>query len=312
MLIRLIKLAGFLLFKLTMWFGIPIGKLLYKLTWKGTPAEFALALFEDPDITEVATNAGMLHVLELYKQKCLAIVNAPKPPTEEDRMWAEFITHYGENPQPDIVPEYFRYLIRGGTTGTTVLPTAGALVALCRKHRDLHSEWQKTPEFLALFKKALEWQTTEASRRGWNDFFMAQWFILRDDAIAATIARRAHLPGMTGATCRWMANSVAQQMPAFREALERAGYDFPPIDLAAAVPPPRTGTQHYPMNQDAANEFLGTLAGARILSAEMNETGEGNEIEEHIAIKTDAGQFCLSAPELSMHWKAAEQKEEPC
>jgi len=235
MLIRLIKLWLWISFKFTMWVFLPIGELIYRLTWKGTPQQLVMALAEDPLIVRIATENGLLHILDIYKQKVMAMANAPKPVAQEDIEWRMFIQNYGENPQPDMVPEYLRYLIRGGTTGSTELPTAGALVALCQCHNDEWEQWRKVPGFLQLFEQALEWQQDPA-RPGWNGFYMVQWFILRSDDLAREIAERTKIPGIVGSTCTWMANSVAQQMPAFREALERVGYEFPRPEIMTGMP----------------------------------------------------------------------------
>src|ERR1700689_3806507 len=134
MLIKLIKLAGWFVFKLAMWVLLPIGKLIYRLTWKGTPQDFVTALVTDPQITRAATEAGMAGILQMYAAKLRDIASMRPPITQEDRDWGMFIQNYGENPQPDMVPAYFRYVIKGGTTGSTELPTAGAIVALCQRH----------------------------------------------------------------------------------------------------------------------------------------------------------------------------------
>jgi len=187
MLIRIIKVTMWIVFKFTMWIGLPFWKLLYRLMWRGTPQQFVIALTEDPDIVRRATETGMAGILKMYQQKCMAIADAPKSPTQEDRDWAEFIQNYGENPQPDMVPEYLKYLKRIGTTESTILPTWGATEALCAKHRALRAKW--VAEFTDFFcKLEEESEHMNKDRPGWNDYHMVRWFIERDDARAAIIA----------------------------------------------------------------------------------------------------------------------------
>jgi hypothetical protein len=112
---------------------------------------------------------------------------------------------------------------------------------------------------------------------------------------------------MVGSTCTWMADSVAQQIPAFREALERVGYEFQAPDFKAAVEAER----RYPMSIEACNEFLQTLAGATITRAEMMLTGDDEASErEHVEIITNAGMFCIVAPDLGFSW--TKEKERKC
>jgi len=189
MLIRIVKVSLWCLFKLTLWFAFPLWKLLYRMTWKGTPQQFVIALTEDPEIVNIATNAGLLGVLKIYQQRGMAMAGAPMPPTQEDREWAEFIQNYGENPQPDMVPAYLEYIQRGGTTGSTILPTFGATDALCWKHRDLRAGW--VAQFADLFARLEEEsERMDKDRPGWNDYHMVRWFIERDDNRAAIIAER--------------------------------------------------------------------------------------------------------------------------
>jgi hypothetical protein len=320
MLIRLIKLYGWLLYKSSMWFVLPVCKVVYRLTWKGTLAQFVIALTEDADVVRMATDSGMADYLGKLQERALAMANAPRPPTEEDRMWGDFLTHYGENPQPDIVPEYFRYLLRQGTTSETEMPNAGAIAALAQRHPDHYAQWRVNPQFLELFEHAaLLWQQTDLGRTGGNDFYMAQWFILRTDTIAQIIAKRTELPGMAGATCRWMMSSVANQMADFRAALERVGYEFPAPDMKQAVEEdigvpcavivPDVRPERYPLSLEAANEILRPLAGATVLSAEMTETDM-----ERLTIKTARGEITVKAPELGIchKWNTPPAKETPC
>jgi len=101
MLIRIIKVTMWIVFKFTMWIGLPFWKLLYRLMWRGTPQQFVIALTEDPDIVRRATETGMAGILKMYQQKCMAIADAPKSPTQEDRDWAEFIQkHFARNIGP--------------------------------------------------------------------------------------------------------------------------------------------------------------------------------------------------------------------
>ena len=318
MLIRLIKLCLWISFKFTVWVLLPIWKLVYRLAWKGTPQQLVMALAEDPQIVRIATENGLLHILGMYKQKGMAMANADQMPgsydatnpvTQEDIEWAMFIQNYGENPQPDMVPEYFRYVIRGGTTGsctlTTELPTAGALVALCQRHNDEWEQWRKVPEFLQLFKQALEWQHADPARPGWNDFYMVQWFILRSDDLAREIAERTKLPGIVGSTCTWMANSVAQQMPAFRKALERVGYEFPRPEIMAGMPHDNTLPGEGPRPADSSlTEKLDKLAGQTLIRATANQHGN----RTYITFETPTDGVQVSADLLSISFR----EDEPC
>ena len=323
MLIKAIKLFLRIVYTVASWTAVPFFKFCFRHSqWNNKPLEFARVALSDPDLVRVLTDSGQAHMLVQIRSQVEAMLAAPKPPTEEDREWGAFIQNYGANPQPDMVPEYFRYVIRGGTTGSTELPIAGAIVALCQHHAEEWTAWRKVPEFVKLFDQAVEWQHADPARAGWNDFYMMQWCVLRQDSIAAEIAERTKLPGMVGGTCAWMANSVAQQIPAFREALVRVGYDFAPPDMRAAVESdmgkePFTSMRHaesavhYPVSKDAANDFFQFLEGATVRYAlvSVTEDSEGEELE-HIEVVTSQGIFCVSAPDLGISFR--KQKEPQC
>ena len=260
--LRFLKFCWSVFYHVASWTFLPVFLFLFRRSqWKDRPFDFARALLNDPDVVQSLTGAGMEAVLiqllqsltgagmaavliQLQQQVETMVANAPrgdrKPPTEEDREWWLFIQDYGENPQPDMVPEYFRYVLRGGTTGSTELPTLGAVLALTLRHRDMDEHWRA--EFPALFDLLEQWQEADPLRAGWNDFYMVQWFVLRDDQLVRILKGRAEIPGVVGDTCKWMLNSVSQQIPAFAEALERVGYEFPETRMGKVrqmeAPPP--------------------------------------------------------------------------
>jgi hypothetical protein len=251
-------------------------------------------MLNDPDIVKALTDAGMAAMLlQLQQQVDTLAANAPrgpsrKPPTEEDMEWGMFIQNYGENPQPDMVPEYFRYVLRGGTTGSTELPTAAAVFALVRSRPHWADEWRQ--EFPELFKKAEQWMQADPNRAGWNDFYMVQWFVLRDDQIVGVLKGRAEIPGPVGDTCKWMLNSVSQQMPAFAEALERVGYDGP----MASVPHPA---------DNAIAVQLDKFVGSPITVARANELNN----RTYITFETPTMGVQLSADLLAVSFRDKEQ-----
>jgi hypothetical protein len=241
MLIKFVKFCWSIWYFILCWTFLPVFMFLFRRSeWQARPFDFARAMLNDPDIVKALTDAGMAAMLlQLQQQVDTLAANAPrgpsrKPPTEEDMEWGMFIQNYGENPQPDMVPEYFRYVLRGGTTGSTELPTAAAVIALVHSRPHWADEWRQ--EFPELFKKAEQWMHADPNRAGWNDFYMVQWFILRDDEIVKVLKARAEIPGIVGDTCKWMLNSVSQQIPAFAEALERVGYEFPESNVGRMLP----------------------------------------------------------------------------
>jgi hypothetical protein len=127
---------------------------------------------------------------------------------------------YGANPQPERIPEILDLLDQSNaiTEERTELPAAGAVLALI----ELRPELAKAPEFEPLWKDAMDvCATVDQGRAGWNDFYMARWFVLRGDTIVRELARRTTIPGMVGSTATWMMVSVASQLPEFRAAVER-------------------------------------------------------------------------------------------
>lgn len=245
--LRFLKFCWSVFYRVASWTFLPVFLFLFRRSqWKDRPFDFARALLNDPDVVQSLTGAGIAAMLiQLLQQVETMVANAPrggdrKTPTEEDREWGLFIQDYGENPQPDMVPEYFRYVLRGGTTGSTELPTLGAVLALTLRHRDMDEHWRA--EFPALFDLLEQWQEADPLRAGWNDFYMVQWFVLRDDQLVRILKGRAEIPGVVGDTCKWMLNSVSQQIPAFAEALERVGYEFPETRMGKVrqmeAPPP--------------------------------------------------------------------------
>jgi hypothetical protein len=127
---------------------------------------------------------------------------------------------YGANPQPERIPEILALIDESCaiTEERTELPAAGAVLALI----ELRPELAQSPEFEPIYKDAMDvWEKTDSSRAGWNDFYMARWFVLRRDNIVQELARRTKIPGMVGSTATWMMVSVANQLPEFRAAVER-------------------------------------------------------------------------------------------
>jgi hypothetical protein len=317
--LKSVKFALRAIYKLCNWTLLPIFMFAFRRSkWKENPLEFGRVFLSDPDVVKVATDAGQAALLVQLRGQLGALARMPKAPTREDRDWGLFIQNYGENPQPDMVPAYLEYIQKGGTTGSTELPTAGAVHALCVKHPRESGKWRA--DFPEVFAKASEAMNADPSRPGWNDYYMVDWFVRRTDETAANIAERTKLPGMVGATCTWMAKSVAQQIPAFKEAMERVGYKFPEPDMKAAIlhdnPNFKDAVEaerHFPMSQEVCNEFLHSLEGATITRAEMMLVDSQNEDEpdEHIEVITSAGMFCIVAPDLGVSFtKQTERK--PC
>lgn len=239
-----IKLSARIAFWVITHTVFPILRLLLMLTgWKGREKEFCAQLLSDPEIEGFLVRNGLAPALMQLRAALQAMPNAPKMSSHEDMKWGKFIMEYGANPRPDMVPDYLDYLSRVGTTGSTELPTFGAVYALLGRHPELEPCFSRHAALVDdLSKRAA---AAEPDRPGWNDFYMARWFVLREDDDAACIARRTTLPGMVGSTCRWMANSVAEQMPEFREALERGGYDFAQPDMRAAIVADDKKEEHF-------------------------------------------------------------------
>jgi hypothetical protein len=127
---------------------------------------------------------------------------------------------YGANPQPERIPEILDLIDQSCaiTEERTELPAAGAVLALI----ELRPELAQSPEFEPIYKDAMDvLGNVDQGRAGWNDFYMARWFVLRGDTIVRELARRTTIPGMVGSTATWMVNSVASQLPEFRAAVER-------------------------------------------------------------------------------------------
>jgi len=106
---------------------------------------------------------------------------------------------------------------------------------------------------------------------------------------------------MVGSTCTWMANSVAQQVPAFREALERVGYEFPQLDMRQAI-------EHDDMNASLGeprpadsrlDEQLSRLVGQSITAARANE----RDNRTYITFETPAQGVQFSAPILAVSFR---------
>lgn len=309
--LKLLKILIWTLYRVASITVIPLWCLIFRYSsWKGRPWDFLRAILDDEQVKRLMIGAGMAGAHAQLRQTIEAMVNRAKGPTQEDLNWWMFIQNYGENPQPDMVPEYLAYLKRWkDMPSSQELPAHGATDALCARHRDLYRAW--TAKYADLFCELEEKaERGGTDRPGWNDYHMARWFVERDDKRAAIIAERTKLPGIMGSTCTWMANSVAQQIRAFREALERVGYEFPP-DIKAAIlhdsPEFKAAVQaerHYPMSQESCNEFLESLQGATITRAEMMTIeGEANDdYQEHVEIITSAGMFCICAPDLGISY----------
>lgn len=310
MLIRTLKFLVISLVRLMNVTAIPLFVFAFRHSeWKGKEKQFVRTLVNDPDLVDFATRSGAAQMLVMFQQRVEQMMLVPPAPTEEERKWGEFIQNYGADPQPHKVPEFLEYIKASGTVGSTELPTLGALDALCFRHPELSDAWQV--QFRDVFDDlSYKGSLAGQDRPGWNDYYMAAWFVTREDDYARKIAERTKLPGMVGYTCAWMANSVAQQIPAFQQALDRVGYEFPAPDMGGAV-------LHDAVKDDfkaVCNEFLQALAGATITRAEMT-TLEGRnkdeDGEERIEVITSAGMLCIIAPDLGVSFtRQTERKRE--
>jgi hypothetical protein len=188
----------------------------------------AMTLFmSHPMIQKGAAAVGVPDMAERAGE-AMAQMKAHSP---EALVWDTFIQNYGANPEPDKVPDFFKWMLETGglEERRSELPMAAAVIALAERHSDLAPKWKAS--FPGLFQFVVEvCVKADQDRAGWNDYYMCRWFILRDDDTVREIVRRTQRDGDIGATASWMALSVGHQYPDFASALERCGFQQPTVD----------------------------------------------------------------------------------
>jgi len=236
---------------------------IYALFSSKTVLQFAFELCNDPQVREMAIRAGMAGALAQLEgaMRAMAASNAPSRPEPSDEAvkWAQFVQDFGSDPsdsgRADLIPKWIEYAKSLMDDPSQEFPTAGAGLAFCERYPLISESWDR--EFIARCMKVLK---NDSERPGWNDYYMARWFVLRDDSTAKTIASLPHAEGPRGYTARWMVNSVCQQMPAFREAMARVGYDFGeatgPVLTATIFNPPAPAPPRGPYEAEAPMESV--------------------------------------------------------
>jgi len=275
--------------------------------------------------------AAAVGVPDMLDRADAAIANM-KAHAPESVQWQNFIENYGGNPEPDKVADLFAWMLESGALEDqrSELPMAAVIIALGDRHQELQDDWRQ--EFPELFRLAgAVCLTCEPERSGWNDYYMARWFILRGDDTVRELIRRTERDGEIGATASWMVASVSNRIPEFAKALERGGYQGQQMDsefdcgdttvkvgpgphqitrmpkrgvAIPAVPPSPYGSTEEAERASAAamaleRAYNARLAGATIQRVAVHE--DPGTQETAVAIFTSVGPFGFSSTRLNVN-----------
>lgn len=123
---------------------------------------------------------------------------------------------YWKHPDPVVAEE----IIRHSRSETGNVGRMSGMLFLCEAHPEKAEEWRHKYKFY--FERAERYiHDYPLNGVGWNDYHMCRWLILGRDEDVAEIQQRATWGGEVGRLALWMQDSVADQIPEFREALKR-------------------------------------------------------------------------------------------
>jgi len=128
---------------------------------------------------------------------------------------------YGE-PHPERIPEIlatFRDCTWAHRPGRD-LPMAGALLGFETLYPDKKETWRS--EFPAVYRFAERATQTDKQSPAWNDYYIAQWFITRDDKCLDSLLDRVAEGGEVGFETRLSLENWSERCAPFRVNLERA------------------------------------------------------------------------------------------